>query len=410
MAAPTSRKQKKPQTKQDADGRLDFKRALKLVMDLMAVPGPSGQEREVAGLIVKRLKAAGAADSAIHFDSAHLRAPIRGNTGNLVLRLPGTLRQPRRLLTAHLDTVPICVGTKPVRSKELVKSNVAGTGLGADNRAGCAAILTAALEILEKQLPHPPLTFCWFIQEENGLHGARLVSKALLGNPKLAFNWDGGSPTKLTIGATGGFRLQIDVDGLASHAGGAPQWGVSAIAIAALAIADLHDNGWHGDICKGKNRGTSNVGVIRGGDATNVVTDHVWIRAEARSHDPKFRQRIVSEIQKAFERAAQRVRNVAGATGGIRFSGQLDYESFKLDPSEPCVVAASNSVRGLGHEPVLAIANGGVDANWLSARGIPTVTIGCGQLNQHMTSEALDIGQFETACRLALRLATQSDL
>ena len=48
---------------------------------------------------------------------------------------------------------------------------------------------------------------------------------------------------------------------------------------------------------KGGHSGTSNVGVIHGGEATNVVTDHVEIRAEARSHDPKFRERIVREIE-----------------------------------------------------------------------------------------------------------------
>ena len=122
-------------------------------------------------------------------------------------------------------------------------------------------------------------------------------SSANLGKPKLAFNFDGGSPAKLTIGATGGYRMTIDIDGLASHAGGRPAEGVSAIAIASLAIADLVKNGWHGQIEKGRHVGTSNVGVIHGGEATNVVTDHVHIRAEARSHDPKFRERIVKEIE-----------------------------------------------------------------------------------------------------------------
>lgn len=401
----TKKSSKKNSNNQD---ELDFKRAFKLVMELMAIPGTSGEEKTVSNFIVKRLKAAGAPASAIQIDSAQRKAAIFGDTGNLVLKLPGTDRGPRRLLTAHMDTVPICVGSKPIRSKNLVKSADPNTGLGADNRAGCAAVLTAALEILKHKLPHPPLTFCWFIQEENGLQGSRLISKSLLGNPKLAFNWDGGSPTKLTIGATGGYRLGINVEGLASHAGGAPEWGVSAIAIASLAIADLHENGWHGDIRKGKNRGTSNVGVIRGGDATNVVTDRVSIRAEARSHNPKFRERIVSEIRKAFQRAAKKVRNVAGAHGRVTFDGRLDYESFKLNSDEACVVTASDAVRSLGCEPELAIANGGVDANWLSARGIPAVTLGCGQLSQHMTSEALDVEQFETACRLALHLATST--
>ena len=79
-----------------------------------------------------------------------------------------------------------------------------------------------------------------------------MCKKSLLGKPKLAFNFDGGSPAKLTIGATGGYRMTIDIRGLASHAGSAPAEGVSAIAIASLAIADLVKNGWHGQIAKGR--------------------------------------------------------------------------------------------------------------------------------------------------------------
>ncbi len=255
-------------------------------------------------------------------------------------------------------------------------------------------------------MPHPPLTFLWVIQEEVGLHGARHVELKRLGKPKLAFNFDGGPSEKLTIGATGGYRLQIDIEGLASHAGGAPEQGISAIAIAGLAIADLVQHGWHGAIQKGGNSGTSNIGVIHGGTATNVVTDQVHIRAEARSHDPVFRTKIVAAIRDAFERAAGAVKNTAGRAGKVVFDGRLDYESFRLADDEPCLLVAEAAVRRVGGEPVRSISNGGLDANWMSARGIPTVTLGCGQVNIHTTSESLDIEQFQTACRIALVLAT----
>jgi len=180
---------------------------------------------------------------------------------------------------------------------------------------------------------------------------------------------------------------------------------VSAIAIAGLAIASLVRDGWHGLIQKGDHRGTSNIGVIRGGDATNVVTDHVDIRAEARSHDPKFRMEIVAAIRQAFENAAQSVRNVAGRAGSVQFDGRLDYEAFALPANEPCVLAAEAAVRAAGGESQRSISNGGLDANWMSARGIPTVTLGCGQADIHTTSERLDIGQFQLACRIGMLLA-----
>lgn len=381
-------------------------KAIRRVLEIMGIRGESGNEAAVADYIRNELVSAGADPAAIMVDSAHRRTPISGNTGNLILKLPGTWKGPRRLLMAHMDTVPVCIGSQPKRNGSVVTSADPRTGLGADDRAGVATILTAATEILRNKLPHPPLVFVWTIQEEIGLHGARLLSLSKLGRPKRAFNWDGGAPHKLTIGATGGYRLQVEIQGKAAHAGNAPETGVSAIAIAAAAINDLHEGGWHGLIEKGKKRGTSNVGVIQGGHATNVVTPHVTVRAEARSHDPVFRKRIVDEIEKAFRRAVRSVKNDRGERGDLEFDGQLDYESFCLATNDPSVLLAKQTVQSLGLEPELAIANGGLDANWLSARGVPTVSLGCGQRNQHMVTESLDLPDYLTACQIALQIAT----
>jgi len=238
-----------------------------------------------------------------------------------------------------------------------------------------------------------------------GLQGSRFATTSLFGKPRMAFNWDGGQPAKMTIGATGGYRLVIDVNGIASHAGVCPERGVSAITIAALAIADLQANGWHGSICKGKRRGTSNVGVIRGGDATNVVTDHVFVRVEARSHNRPFRERIVREIEKAFKRAVKQVKNEQGQIGSVSITGHLDYESFCLKPAEPCVKIAESVICALGATPISAIADGGVDANWITEHGIPTVSLGCGQANAHMVTESLDLKQYLLACNIGLSIA-----
>lgn len=387
----------------------DLREALGLVMRLMAVPGPSGREARISRLIADQLRGAGASKQCLLWDNAQQRTLIRGEIGNLVCKLPGTTRAPRRLLMAHVDTVPLCEGSQPRRAGGSVQSADPNTGLGADNRAGAAVVLQAALEILRRKLPHPPLTFFFTVQEEVGLQGVRHARLGLLGKPKLAFNWDGGAPERITIGATGAYRLQIVVEGIASHAGGSPEKGVSAVAIAGLAIADLQNNGWHGDVRKPEGCGTSNLGVIQGGEATNVVAPRVELRAEARSHDPKFRLKIVEAIETAFQRAAAEIHNAAGQSGRVAITKRLDYEAFVLDAAEPCVDVAERAIRAVERQPMRAISNGGLDANWMTARGIPTVTLGCGQQNAHTVSERLDIAGFETACRVALRLATGSE-
>ena len=388
-----------------ASVKVDDKQAFRMVMELMAIPGTSGREGGVAAYITKKLREAGAAASAIRSDNAHKKTPLAGEVGNLIFQMPGTIAGPRRLLMAHMDTVPICVGAKPKRQGDVVRSANPKTGLGADDRSGVAAVLSAALEIIRRKLPHPPLTFFWPVQEEVGLHGARCVQLGLLGKPKLAFNWDGGAAEKVTVAATGGYRLKIDIEGLAAHAGGAPEQGISAIAIASLAIATLVREGWHGPIEKDGRRGTSNVGYIHGGEATNVVTDHVELKAEARSHDRQFRKQIVARIEQAFRDAACEIKNSAGKCGRVAFDGREDYQAFKLPDDDPSVLAAEAAVRAVGLVPSRATSNGGLDANWMTAHGIPTVTLGCGQMQIHTTSEFLDIGAFERACRIALLLA-----
>ena len=83
-------------------------RLISQVIDMMAIPGKSGEERGIAEYIRQQLIDAGANPKAIRTDTAHRKTRIKGDVGNLVFKLPGTLKGPRRMLSAHLDTVPIC--------------------------------------------------------------------------------------------------------------------------------------------------------------------------------------------------------------------------------------------------------------------------------------------------------------
>jgi len=173
------------------------------------------------------------------------------------------------------------------------------TALGADDRAGATAILVAALEIARRRLPHPPLVFLWTVQEELGLHGARFASLAMLGRPKLAFNFDGGSPE--TRGHWRHRRLP-DADPRARGGqpcrGPPPRRAPAPLPSLRWPWPSFNRQGWHGLVTRNGGCGTSNIGVIRGGSATNVVTPEVELHAEARSHDPAFRGRIVEAIRR----------------------------------------------------------------------------------------------------------------
>ena len=409
MAKRIKRTPAKPISKSTSPPEPDLRRAEALLMKLLKITGPSCREAQVASFVTAELRRGGVPAAAIETDQAHRRSRCRGDVGNLICRLPGTMRGPRRLFMAHMDTVPLCVGARPAKKGDWIVPADKETALGADDRTGVAVVLSTALEIIRQRLPHPPLTFFLSVQEELGLLGMKNAKLGGLGRPRLAFNFDGGPCGQLTVGATGGYRLAATVHGVAAHAGCHPQRGVSAITIASLAIAGLHRHGWLGKISKSGKTGTANVGVFEGGDATNVVTPLVRIRAEARSHDAAFRRRIVAAIEKAFNEAAASIENEDGRSGRVEFDGQLDYESFRLDDDDPSLLACEAAVRSVGGTPWRNISDGGLDANWMSVRAVPTVTMGAGQVEPHTVNERIELPQFRQACRVALRLATAGE-
>ncbi len=384
---------------------IDQSTAVTRVMELIAIRGGSGNETAVSNYIQKMLTAAGASPSSIVIDTANRRSPIGGATGNLIVKLKGTKRGPRRLLMAHMDTVPLAVESEPVQAGNWIRSKTGTTALGADDRAGCAVILTAVLELLNQGIDYPPLTLLFTVQEEIGLCGARYLTVGRLGRPKLCFNWDGRDPADLVIAAVGATNITLKIDGIASHAGVHPDDGVNAAVVASLAVADLQENGWHGLVAKGNHRGTSNIGSIEGGAATNVVMPEVVLEAEARSHSRAFRDRIVREFHKAFERAVKGIKNNRGQTAKLRMVDDTRYSSFRISASADSVQSAVAAVKAADLMPQRSASNGGLDANWLTAHGFPTVTLGCGQHQIHTVDERLNIPEYLRACAIAARIA-----
>ena len=383
---------------------INEKRALKHLMDLLAIEGLSGREGDVAKAVTRKLVAAGCKKSWIGYDKANKKIPGDYEIGNLIIKLPGTVKGARRLFMGHLDTVPLCRGAEPVvKGKRIVSKG--NTALGGDNRTAVAALVTLVETILKQKLPHPPMTVLLTVGEEVGLWGARMVTLRDLGNPKMGFNVDAGDPSRIVIGAIGADRWQVHVHGRSSHAGVNPEGGISAALIASRAVADVAAKGFFGKIVKGRHEGTSNVGTITGGEATNQVTDYVFVKGESRSHNKALLSRITNAYKNAFERAAASVKSAGGERGRIEFKSERDYEAFRMKHTESSVVVARKAVATLGLEPNLVISNGGLDANYLNAKGVPTVTLGAGQHNPHTVDEYVEISEYLNGCRLLVQIS-----
>ena len=394
---------------------VDHAAALDRLVRFLAVPGITGHEAAIGQEIVAALTEAGVPDDAMHFDDANTRIPEPTQTGNLIVKLPGMGKKTANplLFMTHMDTVPLCAGAKPkMQGTRVINENEGTTALGGDNRTGCAVLVTLVAELIKHKLAHPPLTLLFTVREESGLFGAKHLNPADLGEPAMGFNVDGRSAGDVVIGAIGADRWTVDVRGKASHAGVAPERGISATMVVALAMAEVFAGGWWGKVKKNSKEGTSNIGPVgtldgkSAGDATNVVTDFVHVKGESRSHDAKFVREISAAYKKAFTSAANRVKDHEGRSAKVKFTSRLDYLPFRL--KEDCAVAkkAAKAVRAIGRMPNLRVTNGGLDANWMVKHGIPTVTFGAGQNEIHTVKEFVDLTEFESGCRLALALAT----
>ncbi len=394
--------------------KIDAVAATDRLLRFLAVPGITGEEGRIAREIGEALKAAGVPAKSIRHDDANTRIPVPTQTGNLIAVLPGVgslQNAPRQLFMTHLDTVPLCAGAKPVRKGRKIV-NEAETALGGDNRTGCAVLVTLAAELIAQRLPHPPITLLFTVREESGLFGARHLNPAEFDDVSMGFNFDGRSASDVIVGAVGADRWECEIFGKASHAGVAPERGVSAMMILAHAMTAIQADGWWGKVSKAGREGSSNIGPVGGkndrsaGDATNVVTDYVLVKGESRSHDPRFFKAITNAYRDAFAAACRKVLDHEGKPGRVKFSSRTDYFPFKIPEKAAVVGRASRAVTAIGRTPNIRVANGGLDANWMIKHSIPTVTFGAGQNDIHTVKEWVDLAEFEAGCQVALAVAT----
>jgi len=389
---------------------VDEAEAVRTVTRLLKIEGTSGREGGIARAIAAELAKAGVPRGRIRHDRADRKVAFDAECGNLVAEIPGTgalAREKPRLFCAHMDTVTLASGARPVRKGSYVVA-AGETALGADDRAGCAAILTMMKTLARRKMDHAPLVLLFTIAEETGLWGARHAEAKTLKKCAMGFSYDGGDARELVVAAPSSDTFSLEITGRASHAGVHPERGVSAATVFAEATSRLSAGGWLGKVKKGRggrDEGTANIGVVEGGLATNVVMPSLIARGEARSFSASFLDKILDTIRREFERAAHRARNSDGKRAKARFVREAVYRAFDLGDDAPVVREAASAAGALGLEPVFKRQFGGLDANWLNAHGVPTVTLGVGESNPHAVGERLNLKQYLLGCEMAVRLA-----
>jgi tripeptide aminopeptidase len=362
---------------------IDAARLQALFLDLVRIDSLSRREGRIAARLAQELEALGAT---VQFDDAGMK--VSGEVGNLIAHVPGTGPGEPLLLCAHMDTVEPGEGVKPVVDGDVIRTD-GTTVLGGDDKSGVAIICECVRVCRERGLRHPPLDVVLTICEEVGLLGARHLDLGKL-RARRGLVFDSDAAGFVFTRAPGANALEIVVRGRAAHAGMAPERGVSAIKVAALAISRMR-------LGRLDEETTANLGLISGGRATNIVPDEVRIRGEARSHDLEKLAAQTAHMKACFEEAAAAH---PGSQAEVRVHAQ--YEPMVVSDDAPIMRLVHAAAARTGRTLTVAGMGGGCDANILNHRGLEVVNLGTGMRDIHTTSEWLKVSDMVAAAEVTL--------
>ncbi len=312
----------------------------------------------------------------VYEDDASTKTAHSGN--NLIITLPATKDNVDPIyFTAHMDTVTPGKGIKTsIKDGYVVTDGT--TILGADDKTGLTAMIELVRVLKEKQIPHGQIQFVITVGEESGLVGAKVLDLSKI-DAKFGFALDSDGPVgDIIVAAPTQAKVNAKIYGKTAHAGVAPEKGISAIQIAAKAIAKM-------PLGRIDEETTANIGRFEGGRATNIVCDYVEVLAEARSL-------IHEKMEKQAETMKQAYIEVAESFGG-RAEVDIDimYPGFKFEEGDEVVEVAKRAAQTIGRPTRILHSGGGSDANVIAGGGIPTVNLAVGYEEIHTTNERMPL-------------------
>jgi tripeptide aminopeptidase len=361
---------------------------------LAAIASPSHREGAISVYLQERFQRLG---GEVEIDDAGPRAGSQ--SGNLVVRFSASGKTSEPLmLSVHMDTVEPADGVVPVL-QDGVFTSAGETILGADDKAGIAEIIEALEVVREQNIPRGPIEVVVTVCEEVGLLGAKLLDPSLLRSRRgLALDTSG---VDLAIHrAPCANKLRFEISGRESHAGIAPEKGVSAIVVAARAMAAMR-------LGRIDEQTTANIGTIHGGQATNIVPKKVVVEGEARSHDPERLARQTAHMIACFEEAADAL---ALVIDGERVRPEVhsevvsEYPVMAVSESAPILQLLREASASLGRPLEVKGAGGGSDANIFNGHGIETVILGTGMSHVHSVQESVRVSDMVRVAELLVEV------
>jgi tripeptide aminopeptidase len=376
-------------------------------------PSTPGQ-LDLARLLVEDLQEIGLSDAALD------------EHGYVYATLPGTVPDtPVIGVIAHVDTSPDApgAGVKPLVHRDYdggvielphdgtrldpvtmpalgrmvghdLVSSSGDTLLGADDKAGVAAIMAAVAHMTaHPELPRPTLRIAFTPDEEIG-HGATLFDIPAFG-ARCAYTIDGSKRGELQDESFSAIEVRIKVTGVGVHPGFATGKLVSALRVAAQIVAALPTD-----------RLTPESTAARGGFIHPTMLQGATDRAEVRWIVRDFDESLLESHVALLRETADRV---IAANPGATFDFEVirQYRNMReyIERDPDVVRAAEEALGAEGIEPIREPIRGGTDGSRLSEMGLPTPNIFDGGYEYHSVREFASLQDMAAAAAVIVRLA-----
>ena len=261
------------------------------------------------------------------------------------------------------------------------------TVLGADDKAGIAAVMTACERILAEGRPHGAVAVCFTPDEEVG-HGASLLDLERFG-ADFAYTVDGGELNEINFETFNAASAKWEIAGFNIHPGSAKDKMINA-SLVAMEINSMLPSGAVPERTEGYEgffHLTDMSGSVEKAELHYILRDH---DANGLREKEKLMRLIEKQINEKY------------GEGTARLTVREQYRNMaeKLADRMDIVELAEKAVRSIGIKPVRVPVRGGTDGSQLSFRGLLCPNIGTGGYACHGPYEHTSAENLDAAARL----------
>lgn len=342
----------------------------KVLMELLAIPGVSGHEDAVKQYVSTYLRKLG---MKVRYDPY----------GNMHSVLPGNMAGTVGFC-CHLDTVALASGALPVLENGMLYSS--GTALGADDRAGVAAVLCTLGQLVKME--HNSVCVLFTVEEETGLKGSRNADLSAY-NPSIPFFVaDAARPVgSVILTAPEKHVVSFVFCGKEGHATSSD--GKNAILMMSQAVVGF-EKLRREDI-------VMNYGLASGGTGVNVVAGNAVLTMDVRGE---------SDTCRAFIRTLEREAGVLfDEPTCVKMFDELSYEGYSVPSGAASLEIAERCIGRLGLPFAGISSKGGSDVNVFREKGLDAILLGTGYAGPHSIKERIPVSEFHKLVDLLVQIA-----